>query len=95
MKSKAKFRMKSAAVFTFLVALSVVSSIPAKAQGTGVAKYERQSAEAAKKQQKISKKAAKKQRKMSRKADKKQRKAMKKYEKSQRKATKKANHRAS
>jgi Fe-S cluster assembly ATPase SufC len=83
--------MKRIAVFTLLLALGVAWSVPAKAQGISVAEYERQSQEAAKKQQKMFKKAAKKQRKMSRKAVKKQRKAMKKYEKAQRKQVKKVN----
>jgi hypothetical protein len=54
-----------------LTALSVAWSISAKAQGISIAEYERQSQEAAKKQQKVNSKAAKKQRKMLRKAGKK------------------------
>jgi hypothetical protein len=79
-KSKEK-PVKQIAAFTLLVVLSVVSSMPVKAQSSGVKEYARQSQIAAKKQQKLQKKAAKK-----------QRKAMKKYAKAQRKAAKKANH---
>jgi hypothetical protein len=71
LKSKRKFRMNRIAVFALLVALSVSWSMPAKAQGTGVAEYARQSREA-------DKKAAKKQRKVAKKYVKAQRKAVKK-----------------
>jgi hypothetical protein len=71
LKSKRKFRMNRIAVFTLLVALSVSWSIPAKAQGTGVAEYARQS-------RKANKKAAKEQRKAWKKYVKAQRKAVKK-----------------
>jgi hypothetical protein len=71
LKSKRKFRMNRIAVFTLLVALSVSWSISAKAQGTGVAEYARQS-------RKANKKAAKEQRKAWKKSVKAQRKALKK-----------------
>jgi hypothetical protein len=71
LKSKGKFRMNRIAVFTLLAALSVSSSIPVKAQDTGVAKYARQS-------RKADKKAAKQQRKAWKKFAKAQRKAGKK-----------------
>jgi hypothetical protein len=70
LKSKRKFRMKRIAVFTLLVALSVSWSIPAQAQGTGVAEYARQS-------RKLNKKAAKEQRKALKESVKAQRKALK------------------
>jgi len=50
LKSKGKFRMNRIAVFTLLAALNVSWSIPAKAQGTGVAEYVRQSRKANKRQ---------------------------------------------
>jgi hypothetical protein len=85
--------MKRIAVLALLAALSAAWSIPAKAQGISIAEYERQSKEAAKKQQKVNRKAAKKQRRMLRKAGKKQRKAMKQYEKAQRNSVRKVNRR--
>jgi hypothetical protein len=85
--------MKRITVLALLTALSVAWSIPAKAQGISIAEYERQSQEAAKKQQKVNRKTAKKQRKMLRKAGKNQRKAMKQYEKAQRKSVSKVNRR--
>jgi hypothetical protein len=63
-KSKWNFRVERLLFFTLLVALSVASSIPAKAQSPGVAEYVRQSMVAAKKQQKTYRKAAKKQQKL-------------------------------
>jgi uncharacterized lipoprotein NlpE involved in copper resistance len=60
--------MKRIAAFTLLVALSVSWSIPAKAQGTGVAEYARQSRKADKKAAKIQRKAVKKYVKAQRKA---------------------------
>src|SRR5258708_297132 len=55
--------VKQIAAFTLLVVLSFVSSMPVKAQSSGVKEYARQSQIAAKKQQKLQKKAANKQRK--------------------------------
>ena len=52
--------MKRITVFTLMVALSVSWSIPAKAQGTGVAEYARQSGKANKKAAKKYRKANKK-----------------------------------
>ena len=63
--------MSRIAAFTLLVALNVSWSIPAKAQGTGVAEYVRQS-------RKANKKAAKEYRKAQKKYVKAQRKALKK-----------------
>jgi hypothetical protein len=73
--------VKQVAAFTLLVVWSYLSSIPVKAQSSGVKEYARRSQIAAKKQQRLQRKAAKK-----------QRKAMMKYAKAQRKAAKKANH---
>jgi hypothetical protein len=85
--------MKRIAGLALLAALSLARLIPAEAQGISIAEYERQSQEAAKKQQKVNRKAAKKQRKMLRKVGKNQRRAMKQYEKTQRNSVRKANHR--
>jgi hypothetical protein len=85
--------MKRIAVFALLAILSAAGSIPVHAQGMSIAEYERQSQEAAKKQQKVNKKAAKKQRRMLRKAGKKQRKAMKKYQEAQRRSADKTKRR--
>src|SRR5260370_34059747 len=68
--SKGKIRMSRIAAFTLLVAMSVSWSIPAKAQGTGVAEYVRQT-------RKANKKAAKEYRKAQKKYVKAQRKALK------------------
>jgi hypothetical protein len=85
--------MKRIAILAMLTAWSVAWSITSRAQGISIAEYERQSQEAAKKQQKVNRKAAKKQRKMLRKAGKKQRKAMKQYQKAQRNSVGKVNRR--
>ena len=85
--------MKRIAVLALLAISSVAGSIPVCAQGMSVAEYERQSQEAAKKQQKVNRKAAKKQRRMLRKAAKKQRKAVKKYQKAQRRSASKLKRR--
>jgi hypothetical protein len=79
--SKRKIRMKRIALFITLVALSVLRSIPVKAQSPGVAEYARESREA-------SRKSAKKQQKLLKKAARKQRKPMKKYAQARRKAAK-------
>ena len=71
MKVKTRFRRNRIAAFTLLVALSASWPMPAKAQGTGVAQYARQSREA-------DKRAAKQQRKANKKYLKAQRKAAKK-----------------
>jgi hypothetical protein len=83
--------MKRIAVLALLAAMSLACSTSVNAQGISIAEYERQSQEAAKKQQKVNRKAAKKQRKMLRKAGKNQRKAMKQYEKTQRNSVSKLN----
>jgi hypothetical protein len=76
--------MKRIASLTLLGALSMASSIPAKAQSPGVAEYARESRE-------TSKKTAKQQQRLLKKASKKQRKAVNKYAKAQRKAARKSN----
>ena len=76
--------MKRIAVFTLLAALSVVGSVPTRAQSPGVAEYASNSRE-------FDKKSAKAENKKLKKASKRQQKAMKKSSKSQRKAAKKAN----
>jgi hypothetical protein len=72
LKVKTKFRMNRIAAFALLVALSAAWPMPAKAQGTGVAEYARQSREAdkraARQQRKAMKKYAKAQRKAAKKA---------------------------
>jgi hypothetical protein len=85
--------MKRIAALALVAILSVACSIPINAQGMSIPEYERQSQEAAKKQEKVNRKAAKKQRRMLRKAGKKQRKAMKRYEKAQRDSVRKVNRR--
>jgi hypothetical protein len=85
--------MKQIAVLALLAILSVAGSIPVHAQGMSMPEFERQSQEAAKKQQKVNRKAAKKQGRMLRKAGKKQRKAMKKYQKAQRRSAGKVKRR--
>jgi len=88
--------MKRIAVLTLLVTLSAGRSMPTEAQGTSVAKSDRQSDKAAQKQQKAlyeyQKKQEKAQAKAQRRADKQQQKAAKKYEKEQRQLLKNANH---
>ena len=72
MKVKTKIRMNRIAAFTLLVALTGTWPMSAKAQGTGVPEYARQSREAdkraAKQQRKAMKKYAKAQRKAAKKA---------------------------
>jgi hypothetical protein len=72
-------RMKPAAVTALLGVLSLASSIPVRAQGTGAAEYGRQTQIEWKKQQKLAGKSGRK-----------YRKAMKKNAKAQRKAAKQA-----
>jgi hypothetical protein len=77
--------MKPIALLALLIVLSTGVPARAKAQGDGVAEYERQSKLAFKQQQKAAKKAGKKQLKLNKKAAKKQAKAYKKSQKEQRK----------
>jgi uncharacterized membrane protein (DUF106 family) len=75
--------MKRIPVFILVIALSLASSIPAKAQIFSGPDSARQAQKAAKKQQKAQSKAAKK-----------QQKSVKKYEKAQHKASKRAQRHA-
>jgi stringent starvation protein B len=77
--------MKSIALLALLIVLSAAMPARARAQGDGVANYERESKLAFKQQQKAAKKAAKKQLKINRKAAKQQAKAYKKSQKEQKK----------
>jgi len=77
--------MKSVATLALFLVLSTALPAPARAQGDGVAAYERDSKLAFKQQQKAAKKAAKKQLKINRRAAKQQAKAYKKSQKEQKK----------
>lgn len=77
--------MKPIALLALLMVLCAGMPARARAQGDGVANYERESKLAFKQQQKAAKKAAKKQLKINRKAAKQQAKAYKKSQKEQQK----------
>lgn len=77
-RTPGKCQLKRVAQMTLLLALSMLSALPAAAQGTGAQEYGRQSHIQSKKQAKLLRKSTNKRQKQMNKYSKKQRKAQKK-----------------